>query len=903
MPPRKAAPPPSPARSARSGRSTTRDRTRDDEWDHDSVTSGTFKLPSSRGKIPNSGGYKDTSVNIATAFHAAQTAHLPPPPNPNLSINSNGSSSRSLHVPRAISPAESLAQSARALSPVRFFLRPTDEDGEEFSSFSSAGNTSANKSINTSGEGESYDYRQEEEFVRRAQQQKAARGKTGQPEKKRRGKAAAEDMPYRPADEDAVSLASDDSGGAGEGIVRSGALDGRANTRGKRAERGEGYLGMGLGLQPKRRGKGRRSGGAEGETDEDGTPGPATRGWTPAVALDVPRRSPTPAQLLRALSPRLDRRSPGPSMAYQPRRQPSDLRTILTNLLHGVALGLQFVVEVVSTILDSILLRPISAVFGTSRDFTRLARDNWWKWAGVLLGLSLAIRLFDGAWRSRGIYTAPDAPPSNIDEMSNRLTSLEHATATLSDLLRAISEGDQDLQQSAAALKSRVTDVEDSIVAERKRVEGVKGDLKQQKTAIASEIDKLRNEVQSITAQFTKHEKALSSSSDKSAKKIESLEQEIAQLKTRMSAVEQSVHAALEDGRLAAAIEKLLPQWMPVRTDAKGQLQVEPAFWTEMRKVMVGKGEVETIARKLIAESVVTDGGKTVETPVFDQKKVEEWMDKAFERRSAESFMSRQSFAQMLDEKLQELARERPISPPPSPKQSAPSSTVTIKSSKGDDLTSLFTSLIDTALLRYSKDTLARTDYALFTAGARVIPHLTSDTLTLRTASGIGKWALGRKDVQGRPPATALHPDISVGSCWPFQGGEGSLGVMLVDRVVVGDVTIEHAPKELAIDVATAPKTVKVMGLVDTEENREKLASYWAENPSDEPTDEDYLPLGTFSYDPSAYSHIQTFPVPSDVVNLGIPVGVVIFKVESNWGGDLTCLYRVRVHAAENDFA
>ncbi|ODO03325.1 hypothetical protein L198_02170 [Cryptococcus wingfieldii CBS 7118] len=899
MPPRKAAPPPSPARSARSARSNTHDRTNDDEWDRESITSGAFKVPSSRGKTSNGGGFKDTSVNIATAFHAAQTGHLPPPSKSNLSLTSNGSSSRSLQVPRAISPAESLAQSARALSPVRFFLRPTDEDGEEFSSFSSADNTSANKSINTSGEGESYDYYQEEEFVRRAQQQqKAARGKTGPADRKRRGKAAAEDMPYRPAEEDAVSLASDDSGGAGEGIVRSGALDGRAGTRGKRAERGEGYLGMGLGLQPKRRGKGRRSGGAEGETDDDGTPGPTARGWTPALELEVPRRSPTPAQLLRALSPRLDRRSPGPSMGYQPRRQPSDLRTILTNLLHGVALGLQFVVEIVSTILDRIMLRPISAVFGTSRDFTRLARDNWWKWAGLLLGLSLAIRLFDGAWRSRGIYTAPDAPPSNIDEMSNRLTSLEQATAVLSDMLRAISEGDQDLQQSAVAIKSRVTDVEDSIVAERKRIEGVKGDLKHQKTAITSEIDKLRTEIHTITTQSAKHEKLLSAS-DKSAKTIESLEREIAQLKTRVGTVEQSVHVALEDGRLVAAIEKVLPHWMPVWTDAKGQVQVEPAFWAEMKKVMVGKGEVETIARKLITDSIASDGG-VPEMPAFDQRKVEEWMDKAFDRRSADSFMDRQTFTQMLDEKLRELARHVPASPS---KQSVPSSTVTIKSSKGEDLTSLFTSLIDTALLRYSKDTLARTDYALFTAGARVIPHLTSDTLTLRTASGLGKWALGRKDVQGRPPATALHPDISVGSCWPFQGEAGSLGVMLVDRVVVGDVTIEHAPKELAIDVATAPKSVKVMGLVDTEENREKLASYWAENPTKDPTDVDYLPLGTFTYDPSAYSHIQTFPVPPDVVNLGIPVGVVIFKVESNWGGDLTCLYRVRVHAAKDDFA
>lgn len=55
----------------------------------------------------------------------------------------------------------------------------------------------------------------------------------------------------------------------------------------------------------------------------------------------------------------------------------------------------------------------------------------------------------------------------------------------------------------------------------------------------------------------------------------------------------------------------------------------------------------------------------------------------------------------------------------------------------------------------------------------------------------------------------------------------------------------------------------------------------------------DHLLLASFTYDPSLPSHIQTFPVASEVVELGIDVGIVIFRVESNWGGDFTCLYRV----------
>lgn len=685
-------------------------------------------------------------------------------------------------------------------------MRPTEEDGDDYTSFSSVGIENTGES-NTSGEGESYDYRQEEEYVRQVQQQKIARSRAEASTnvKNRRIKAMDEDMPYRPAEEDSVSLASSDSGGGGEGIVKSGALQGRAETRGKRLERGEGYLGMGLGIQPRRRRKSRKSGMDGNESEEEGSLRTG-RAWTPTVEVGGHRGSPTPLQLLRGRSPMMDRKSPVPLGAYQQRRRPSDIRTIVTNVLHGVVMGLQFVVELGTTVLYRIIVHPIEKAFGSGKGFVRRAKTDWWKWLGILLGISLALRFLDNAFRTKGIYTAPDAPPSTIDEMSIRLTSLEHATATLSDLLRAISEGDNELHQSAVIMKSKIDEIEDAVSAERKRIEGIRGELKKGKVTMQSEIDKLRSEIHILANQVDRHENSLFS--DRSAKSLQAVEREITQLKSRMEQVERDVHAALEDGRLVAALERILPQWMPIRTDSQGNFVVEPAFWSEMKKVMVGKGEVEQIVRRLIGEAGVS-GTKIKESPV-DEQKVMEWMDKAFDRHlQGGVWITREEFISTLNEKLQELARETPEKP--TSKRPAASSTVIIKSSKGEDLTSLLNSLIDTALLKYSKDTIARADYALFTAGARVIPHLTSDTFTLQKASTFGKLLWASKDVQGRPPATALHPDTSVGSCWPIKGSEGSLGVMLVDRVVVSDITIEHAPQELALDIATAPKVVKVV--------------------------------------------------------------------------------------------
>ncbi len=59
------------------------------------------------------------------------------------------------------------------------------------------------------------------------------------------------------------------------------------------------------------------------------------------------------------------------------------------------------------------------------------------------------------------------------------------------------------------------------------------------------------------------------------------------------------------------------------------------------------------------------------------------------------------------------------------------------------------------------------------------------------------------------------------------------------------------------------------------------------------PSSGDQLLLGSFTYDPSAASHIQTFQIDPSIVELGIDTGVVIFRVTSNWGGEFTCLYRV----------
>lgn len=99
------------------------------------------------------------------------------------------------------------------------------------------------------------------------------------------------------------------------------------------------------------------------------------------------------------------------------------------------------------------------------------------------------------------------------------------------------------------------------------------------------------------------------------------------------------------------------------------------------------------------------------------------------------------------------------------------------------------------------------TDFALYSAGGRVIPSITSDTFE----QPIPRWGglLKPKVILGRPPATALVPDVNVGNCWPFAGAKGQLGIKLARRVHVSDITIEHAAREVSFDMAAAPRDIE----------------------------------------------------------------------------------------------
>ncbi|THG99074.1 hypothetical protein EW026_g3206 [Hermanssonia centrifuga] len=252
---------------------------------------------------------------------------------------------------------------------------------------------------------------------------------------------------------------------------------------------------------------------------------------------------------------------------------------------------------------------------------------------------------------------------------------------------------------------------------------------------------------------------------------------------------------------------------------------------------------------------------------------------------------------------------------------------LTIKSSDGQDVGGLINHLVDSALSKASKDMLARPDYALYSGGAAIIPSLTSDTFELRPhgfTSQILGMITGNGFAVGRPPVTALHHEIHNGHCWPFEGSQGQLGVKLSFRAYISDVTVDHVAREVATDMRSTPREMELWGLVEGSDNIAKVKEWMArravrreearleaqrlgepfvdldpeeEYPKTLPQYQPFVRVAQFTYDMHAPNNIQTFPVPQEMKDLGIDFGIVVLLVKSNWGRDeYTCLYRLRVH-------
>ncbi|CAJ0906444.1 13695_t:CDS:2, partial [Entrophospora sp. SA101] len=101
---------------------------------------------------------------------------------------------------------------------------------------------------------------------------------------------------------------------------------------------------------------------------------------------------------------------------------------------------------------------------------------------------------------------------------------------------------------------------------------------------------------------------------------------------------------------------------------------------------------------------------------------------------------------------------------------------------------------VEEKLYDYSQDKLNRADYALSSGGAKIISMLTSptyETWPTKWFQQIIASVTGHGITRGKPPITAIQPEMHVGQCWPFAGEKGQLAVLLSRKIISSSFNVD----------------------------------------------------------------------------------------------------------------
>ena len=531
---------------------------------------------------------------------------------------------------------------------------------------------------------------------------------------------------------------------------------------------------------------------------------------------------------------------------------------------------------------------------------------------------------------SQPAFQAPTTLPANLEELVSRLSNLETSFTSLSSSAAAdrsslhsasslLDDSSRRLQYLESEFESEKRKAAKALSSSEKKSEKDVKELGASLKGVKSQLDYLGDKVKSLNEGKKDH--ALQSA--QSQRDVEALQGQLEELKKSYDGLNRELRneiqqISLEGGKqttdeaalkrlIAHQVEETLPTRMAVSLDPKsGNIRIDPKFMEHLKTAFPSSGSSTAPSWEQFLASNRQDLYKLVDERLNAEAKTGALLSKPAVLEIVEKEISavRSELSKTSSDGLARLSSDfsSKINKLTSHQQAGKAQT--LKLSSGEDLNAIIGTLVDSALDRYSKDVLARPDFALFSSGARVIPSLTSPTYEIRPSTWTGSLLskiTGTGTLRGKPPVTALHPDINVGQCWPFAGQTGQLGIMLSRKILPTDVTIEHAAKDVALDVSSAPRQFEVWGLVEDQEGLERLATFRAAAGEEEElavqqAAPNRLLLVSGEYDVSAEKHIQTFSIPQEVQDLQIPVSVVLLRVLSNHGNEvLSCVYRLRV--------
>ncbi|OLL24411.1 Spindle pole body-associated protein sad1 [Neolecta irregularis DAH-3] len=522
-------------------------------------------------------------------------------------------------------------------------------------------------------------------------------------------------------------------------------------------------------------------------------------------------------------------------------------------------------------------------------------------------------------------WTAPDLPPSSAEEIISRIMLMEkeigrHATL-YDDLFSSNNVQSRDLRNTNTEMKQigdEINSLADDFKRLTSRLSNFETVLKDQETKSASQAPHLEKSLKTMDERISLVQNHLKNAGSSSVKDISTLQNrlhslrgDLQQIQTEMKQISSGQY--IQEQALKV-VEKYLPQQLAVKMNPKTRkLDVVPEFWNHLKSLFPTRQEMESRISEGISSISISDSSD-IKVPSWGeflknnehaikqmiQISEEELLRKAnddgmivskavfmdiLSDRMAQTQSSFQSILldlqKRLDEEIANSSNER--------------------SNISELTTAAIENLVQSALLKYTSDTVAKTDFALYTAGGRINPFLTSPTWRTRPRKFLEKLVSPVIDLSqhGHPPAIAIDSDNAPGQCWAMPGHFGYLGLRLSQTIYVSDITVDHIHPDIATNIESAPKEMEFWVEVDDLRLRSQIREFTGDE-QEPPFGQwggKYVKLLDFTYDVQKGQVAQTFTIPIAIKRMNIPVRDVIFRVTNNSGLEkYTCLYRVRVH-------
>lgn len=382
---------------------------------------------------------------------------------------------------------------------------------------------------------------------------------------------------------------------------------------------------------------------------------------------------------------------------------------------------------------------------------------------------------------------------SEMSTLRHELGSVESSLQTqLASMHKTHVDADARLADKIAGLTRQLSELESKHAKSASSV-----------VAHRDELQTLSSELQSLSSQITEFTQSVGSLQTRMAAMEESSKQAWSSLPTRIHSI------VLEE------MTRYLPNVMVASMDAQtGQIRMKPEFWKYLETRLVTKERVESLFKENRDEKVNESKESNSQYPSW-QEFIEEnksLLDALVEGKLDQQLQSSQVLVRKadvlkyLDKEFSELsvkveeailmklrseAEGRTMS-----KNESEAIEVSQKSTdaaNSESIKTLISTMISSALTKYSQDTLSLPDYALESAGGSVLFDHTSKTFSIplvkshgndgdnvnnkgSVANWLWDWAgvSKRVKVSGKSPLQVIigrgSGGKALGECWPMEG-------------------------------------------------------------------------------------------------------------------------------------